>query len=65
MESGTASFVGVVFALFGSGLRVWTAARVRHRAPVAHGVNPVASAALASAVALVALGVGAGCLTRV
>jgi len=65
MERGPAIFAGVVFALFGGGLLVWTAARVRNRAPVALGVNPVASAALASVVALVALGVGAWCLTRV
>ncbi|WP_405535975.1 hypothetical protein OG787_20520 [Streptomyces sp. NBC_00075] len=64
MESGSAIFVGVVFALFGGGLLVWTAARVRNRAPVALGVNPVASAALASVAALVALGVGAWCFTR-
>lgn len=65
MESGPAIFVGVVFALFGGGLLVWTATRVRHRAPVAHGVNPVASAVLASVAALVALEVGAWCLTLV
>jgi hypothetical protein len=65
MESGPAIFVGMVFALFGGGLLVWTVARVRHRAPVAHGVNPVASAVLASVAALIALGVGAWCLTRV
>jgi hypothetical protein len=65
MESGPAIFAGVVFALFGGGLLVWTAARVRHRAPVAQGVSPVASAALAGVAALVALGVGAWCLTRV
>ncbi|WP_329275096.1 hypothetical protein [Streptomyces sp. NBC_01451] len=65
MESGPAIFAGVVFALFGGGLLVWTAARVRHRAPVAHGVNPVASAVLASVAALVAVGVAAWCLTRV
>lgn len=65
MESGSAIFAGVVFALFGGGLLVWTVARVRNRAPVALGVNPVASAALASVAALVALGVGAWCFTRV
>ncbi|MFF3378192.1 hypothetical protein ACFYXF_35220 [Streptomyces sp. NPDC002680] len=65
MESGPAIFAGVVFALFGGGLLVWTTARVRNRAPVALGVNPVASAALASVAALVALGVGAWCFTRV
>ncbi|WP_330290031.1 hypothetical protein [Streptomyces sp. NBC_00576] len=65
MESGPAIFVGLVFALFGGGLLVWTAARVRHGAPVAHGVNPVASAVLASVAAVVALGVGAWCFTLV
>ncbi|WP_105970961.1 hypothetical protein [Streptomyces geranii] len=64
MESGPAIFVGMVFALFGGGLLVWTAARARHRAPVALGVNPVASAALATVVALVALGVGAWSFTQ-
>lgn len=65
MESGPAIFVGVVFALFGGGLLVWTATRIRHRAPVAYGVNPVASAVLAGGAALVALGVGAWCFTLV
>ncbi|MEU6227097.1 hypothetical protein [Streptomyces sp. NPDC047042] len=65
MESGPAIFAGGVFALFGSGLLMWTVTRVRHREPVAHGVNPVASAVLASVAALLALGVGAWCLTRV
>jgi hypothetical protein len=65
MESGPAIFVGLVFGLFGGGLLVWTATRVRHREPVADGVNPVASAVLAGVVALVALGVGAWCLIRV
>ncbi|MDQ0933409.1 hypothetical protein [Streptomyces turgidiscabies] len=65
MESGPAIFVGVVFALFGGGPPVWTVTRVRHRAPVADGVNPVASAVLESVAALVALGGGAWCLTLV
>ncbi|WP_371660689.1 hypothetical protein [Streptomyces sp. NBC_00280] len=65
MESGPAVFVGVAFGLFGGGLLMWTATRVRQRAPVAHGVNPVASTVLASVAGLVALGVGAWCLTRV
>jgi hypothetical protein len=64
MESGPAIFAGVVFALFGAGLLVWTAARVRHREPVAHGVNPVASAALASIAAVIALALGTWCFTR-
>ncbi|KOU68000.1 hypothetical protein ADK57_15665 [Streptomyces sp. MMG1533] len=65
MERGPAIFSGVVFALFGGGLLVWTAARVRHREPVAHGVSPVASATVASLVALIALTLGAWCFTRV
>ena len=65
MESGPAIFAGVVFALFGGGLLVWTAARVRRREPVAHGVNPVASAALASVAGVIALTLGTWCLTCV
>jgi hypothetical protein len=65
MESGPAIFSGVVFALFGSGLLAWTAARVRHREPVAQGVSPVASATVASLVALLALALGMWCFTRV
>ncbi|MCX5332489.1 MULTISPECIES: hypothetical protein [unclassified Streptomyces] len=65
MERGPAIFAGAVFALFGGGLLMWTAARVRQREPVAHGVNPVASATLAGLAAVVALGLGAWCLTRI
>ncbi|MET8570479.1 hypothetical protein [Streptomyces sp. NPDC004783] len=65
MESGPAIFAGMVFALFGGGLLVWTVARVRHGRPVALGVRPVASAALAGVAAVAALTVGAWCLTRV
>ncbi|MEV5339499.1 hypothetical protein AB0K93_13565 [Streptomyces sp. NPDC052676] len=65
MESGPAIFAGLVFALFGGGLLVWTGVRTRQRRPVAHGVSPVASAALASAVAVLALAVGAWCFTWV
>ncbi|MFF0014516.1 hypothetical protein [Streptomyces sp. NPDC005374] len=64
MESGPAVFAGVVFALFGGGLLVWTAACVRHREPVAHGVSPVASATLATLAALVTLALAAWCFTR-
>jgi len=64
MESGPAIFAGLVFTLFGGGLLVWTGVRARQRRPVAHGVSPVASAALASAVAVLALAVGAWCFTR-
>ncbi|MEV7074872.1 hypothetical protein [Streptomyces sp. NPDC093990] len=63
MESGPAIFAGAVFALFGGGLLVWTAARVRHGEPVAHGVSPVASATLATVAALLTLALGAWCFT--
>jgi len=65
MESGPAIFAGVVFALFGGALLAWTVARVRHREPVAHGVNPVASATLASLASVIMLALGTWCLTRV
>lgn len=64
MESGPAIFTGSVFALFGSGLLLWTAARLRHRAPVAHGANPVASAAVAGFAGTAALLLAAWCFTR-
>ncbi|WP_225837721.1 hypothetical protein [Streptomyces sp. NK08204] len=64
MESGPAIFAGAVFALFGGALLAWTVTRVRRREPVAHGVNRVASATLAGVVSLLALGLGAYCLTR-
>ncbi|MFJ8543845.1 hypothetical protein ACIRFH_17810 [Streptomyces sp. NPDC093586] len=65
MESGPAIFAGMVFALFGGGLLVWTVTRVRHGRPVALGVRPVASATVAGVVAVVALAAGTWCLTRV
>ncbi|MFV0134542.1 hypothetical protein ACLGIH_15085 [Streptomyces sp. HMX87] len=65
MERGPAIFAGTVFALFGAGLLVWTAARVRHRRPVAQGVSQVASATFAGVTAVAALTLGAWCLTRV
>ncbi|HZF86914.1 hypothetical protein [Streptomyces sp.] len=64
MENGSAIFTGMVFALFGGGLLVWTGVRARQGKPVAHGVSPVASAALAGVVAVLALAVGAWCFTR-
>jgi hypothetical protein len=64
MESGPVIFAGMVFALFGGVLLVWTAVRVRHREPVAQGVSPVASAALATLAAAVALVAGVWCFTR-
>ncbi|MFF3505295.1 hypothetical protein [Streptomyces sp. NPDC003247] len=64
MESGPAIFAGAVFALFGGGLLLWTAVRVRQRQPVAHGVSPLASATLAGIAAVVALALGTWCFTR-
>ncbi|MEV7035807.1 hypothetical protein AB0N99_36960 [Streptomyces sp. NPDC093272] len=64
MESGPAIFAGAVFALFGGALLVWTGVRVRRGEPVAHGVSQGVSAALASLAAVIALGLGAYCLTR-
>ncbi|AIR99681.1 hypothetical protein [Streptomyces glaucescens] len=65
MENGPAIFTGMVFALFGGGLLVWTGVRTRQGQPVAQGVSPLASVALASVVGVLALAVGAWCLTRV
>jgi hypothetical protein len=65
MESGPAIFVGAVFALFGSGLLLWTAVRLRQGEPVAHGVRPVTSATFASVVAVTSLVLAAWCLTRI
>ncbi|MGW2961173.1 hypothetical protein ACWDGI_22260 [Streptomyces sp. NPDC001220] len=64
MENGPAIFAGAVFALFGGALLVWTGIRVRRGEPVAQGVSQVASATLASLAAVIALGLGAYCLTR-
>ncbi|MER5913648.1 hypothetical protein ABT124_24965 [Streptomyces sp. NPDC001982] len=65
MESGPAIFAGVVFALFGAALLVWTGVRVRRGEPVAQGVNQVASATLAGLAAVIALGLGSYCFTRI
>ncbi|MFE4671960.1 hypothetical protein [Streptomyces sp. NPDC056723] len=64
MESGPAIFAGTVFTLFGAGLLLWTGARVMHRAPVADGVNPVASATLATLAAVTCLVLGVWCFGR-
>ncbi|MCX4737682.1 MULTISPECIES: hypothetical protein [Streptomyces] len=64
MESGPAIFAGMVFALFGGALLLWTAVRVRQRQPVAQGVSTVASVTLATLTAVVALALGVWCLTR-
>ncbi|MEV6835750.1 hypothetical protein AB0N17_14725 [Streptomyces sp. NPDC051133] len=64
MESESAIFAGVVFALFGGALLAWTGVRLRRGEPVAHGVNRVASATLASVSGTVALALGVYCLSR-
>ncbi|MDO0926477.1 hypothetical protein QQY24_14005 [Streptomyces sp. TG1A-8] len=64
MESGPAIFAGMVFALFGGALLVWTGIRLRRREPVADGVSRVASAAVAGAAGAVALGLAGYCLGR-
>ncbi|GFH38860.1 hypothetical protein [Streptomyces pacificus] len=65
MESGPAIFAGTVFALFGAALLVWTGTRARHRAPVAHGVNPATAAALTAIFGTASLLAGVWCLSRV
>ncbi|MEU4892420.1 hypothetical protein AB0B12_11135 [Streptomyces sp. NPDC044780] len=62
MESGPAIFAGTAFVLFGAALLLWAAARLRLRAPVVHGVNPVASATLSLLFGAAALGGGIWCL---
>ncbi|MFE0511402.1 hypothetical protein [Streptomyces sp. NPDC058964] len=64
MESGPAIFAGLVFALFGGAVMVWTATRARHREPIAHGVNQVASVTLAGLASVVSMGLAVYCLTR-
>ncbi|MCX4963818.1 hypothetical protein OHA98_03090 [Streptomyces sp. NBC_00654] len=65
MESVSAVFAGAAFALFGAALLVWTGARAIHRAPVAHGVSPVASTTLATLFGVVFLALGVWCFTLV
>ncbi|MFJ9624670.1 hypothetical protein [Streptomyces sp. NPDC101181] len=65
MESVSAVFAGTALTLFGAALLVWTGARVLHRAPVAHGVSPVASMALTTLFGVVFLALGVWCFTLV
>ncbi|MFI9629873.1 hypothetical protein [Streptomyces sp. NPDC052042] len=65
MENGPAVLAGAVFALFGAALLLWTGARVMHRAPVAHGASPLASAALATLFGVLFLVLGVWCFTRI
>ncbi|MFI8090980.1 hypothetical protein ACIF9R_22105 [Streptomyces sp. NPDC086080] len=64
MESGPAVFTGMVFCLFGAALLAWTTTRARQQRPVAQGVSPVASVAVAGLAAVIALALGAWCFTR-
>ncbi|MFI9580263.1 hypothetical protein ACIHCQ_00040 [Streptomyces sp. NPDC052236] len=64
MESGPAIFAGTAFALFGAGLLLWTGARVRHRAPVAHGVSPATGAAVSALFGALSLALGLWCFSR-
>ncbi|MEV0009198.1 hypothetical protein [Streptomyces sp. NPDC047973] len=65
MESVTAGFAGATFVLFGAALLVWTGARTARRAPVAVGVSPVASTALATLFGVLFLVLGVWCFTRI
>lgn len=65
MESGPAIFAGTAFTLFGAGLLLWTGARLRHRAPVAHGVSPATATALATFFGAAFLALGVWCFGRV
>ncbi|WP_335936768.1 hypothetical protein [Streptomyces sp. PTD5-9] len=65
MESGPAVLAGAVFALFGAALLLWTGTRVFHRAPVAHGASPLASATLATLFGVLFLVLGVWCFTRI
>jgi hypothetical protein len=62
MERGPAIFAGTACVLFGAALLLWTMARLRVRAPVAHGVSPIASAALSLFFGVAAVGGGIWCL---
>ncbi|WP_405999459.1 hypothetical protein [Streptomyces sp. NBC_00829] len=65
MESGPAIFAGTAFTLFGAGLLLWTGVRLRHRAPVAHGVSPATAAGLATIFGAASLALGVWCFGRV
>ncbi|MEU9712915.1 hypothetical protein AB0E21_30565 [Streptomyces sp. NPDC047967] len=65
MESATAVFAGTALTVFGAALLVWTGARALRRAPVAHGVSPVASTALTTLFGVVFLGLGVWVFTHV
>jgi hypothetical protein len=61
METAPAIFAGTTFALFGSGLLLWTGARIQHREAVADGVHPGISSAVATLVGVGALSLAVWC----
>ncbi len=65
LESTPVVFAGAVFVLFGAGLLLWTGIRLRHHAPVAEGVNQLASATVAALAGAGALALGWWCFTQV
>ncbi|GLF96025.1 hypothetical protein [Streptomyces yaizuensis] len=65
MESGPAIFAGTAFALFGTGLLLWTGVRVGQGAPVAHGVRPGRAAVLTAVSGAVCLLLGVWCFGRI
>ncbi|MET9799498.1 hypothetical protein [Streptomyces sp. NPDC006368] len=65
MESGPAIFAGMAFTLFGAALLMWTAARAVHRAPVAHGVSPVAAVTFATSMGAAFVILGVWCFGRI
>ncbi|MBT2507032.1 hypothetical protein J7I98_14265 [Streptomyces sp. ISL-98] len=65
MESGPAIFAATAFTLFGAGLLWWTGARALHRAPVAYGVSPVISFALATLFGSAFVVLGVWCFGRI
>ncbi|MER0244697.1 hypothetical protein ACMA1D_09940 [Streptomyces sp. 796.1] len=62
MESGPAVFAGTAFALFGVGLLLWTAVRLRQRRPVLDGSHPTTAAVLSTVLGAAALTGGIWCL---
>ncbi|MFH8369142.1 hypothetical protein [Streptomyces sp. NPDC018031] len=62
MESGPAIFAAAAFALFGAGLLLWTADRVRRRLPVAAGAHPVVGPVLSVLFSAASLGGAFWCL---
>ncbi|MFF4605903.1 hypothetical protein ACFY12_24575 [Streptomyces sp. NPDC001339] len=62
MESGPEVFAGLVFALFGAVLLVWTGICVRTGAPVADGVSRPAATGAALLAGVVFLATGCGLL---